>query len=108
MAETYNHTIRMVTPAGIVTTLAGNASIVNEYGSPAGGYADGTGNAARFNSPEGLAVDDTGKVYVADTRNCTIRKITPGGEATTLAGQPASPTEFGLAAGLAVTRSGSI
>jgi hypothetical protein len=76
VAERY--TIRKITPAGVVTTLAGLA------GSP--GTADGVGSAARFNSPEGVAVDAAGNVYVADTTSNTIRKVTPAGEVTTLAG----------------------
>jgi len=68
VADTYNHTIRKVTPAGVVTTLAG---LAGTYGS-----ADDTGSAARFNYPWGVAVDDLGNVYVADTSNYTIRKIT--------------------------------
>jgi sugar lactone lactonase YvrE len=59
------------------TTLAGNAG----YGS-----ADGTGRNARFNFPQGVAVDSTNMIYVADTENCTIRKIAPDGTTTTLAG----------------------
>jgi hypothetical protein len=80
VADTYNDTIRKVTPAGIVTTLAGLA------GSP--GSADGTGSAARFNQPFGVALDRWGNVYVADTDNDTIRKITPAGAVTTIAGIP--------------------
>ena len=68
VADTYNHTIRKVTPAGVVTTLAG---LAGTYGS-----VDDTGSAARFNYPWGVAVDDLGNVYVADTSNYTIRKIT--------------------------------
>jgi hypothetical protein len=78
VADTDNHTIRKVTPAGVVTTLAGAA------GSP--GSADGTGSFARFNSPHDVAVDGSGNVYVADSSNHTIRKVTPGGVVTTLAG----------------------
>jgi sugar lactone lactonase YvrE len=78
VAEYGNHTIRKVTPAGEVTTLAGWA------GYP--GSTDGTGSAARFNNPYGLAVDLAGNVYVADNANCTIRKVTPEGVVTTLAG----------------------
>jgi len=58
VADTYNNTIRKVTPAGVVTTLAGAAG---QYGS-----VDGTGSAARFNNPEGVAVDGSGNGYVGD------------------------------------------
>src|SRR5689334_741405 len=50
------------------------------------GWFDGTGDAARFNNPFGVAVDATGNWYVADTYNHTIRKVTPAGVVTTLAG----------------------
>jgi sugar lactone lactonase YvrE len=82
VADTSNHTIRKVTPAGVVTTLAGQAGSV--------GSADGTGSAARFSGPSGVAVDGAGNVYVADTYNHTIRKVTPAGVVTTLAGQAGS------------------
>jgi len=78
VADCANDTIRKVTPAGGVTTLAGLAG--------AQGSADGTGSAARFYSPGGVAVDSTGNVYVADSYNHAIRKITPAGGVTTLAG----------------------
>ncbi|MBI3416084.1 MAG: hypothetical protein HY043_12365, partial [Verrucomicrobia bacterium] len=86
VADTYNHTIRKVTPAGVVTTLAGNAAIIDQFGFPGGGSADGTGSTARFNFPSGVAVDSADNVYVADSNNNTIRKITPAGVVTTLAG----------------------
>jgi hypothetical protein len=60
------HTIRKVTPSGVVTTLAGEAG---SAGSP-----DGTGSAARFWYPTGIAVDGTGALYIADRQNSTIRK----------------------------------
>jgi len=78
VADTSNQTIRKVTPAGVVTTLAG---LAGTYGS-----ADGTGGDARFYNPNGVAVDGSGNVYVADNGNQTIRKITPAGGVTTLAG----------------------
>ena len=78
VADSANHTIRKITPAGVVSTLAGLA------GNP--GSADGIGSAARFNSPYGVAVDSAGNVYVADSHNNTIRKITPAGAVSTLAG----------------------
>jgi len=78
VAATYYHAIGKVTPAGAVTVLAGSA------GNP--GTNDGTGTAARFAYPCGVAVDSTGNVYVADTGNNTIRKVTSAGVVTTLAG----------------------
>jgi sugar lactone lactonase YvrE len=83
IADTGNHAIRKLTPAGVVSTLAGSPGL--------SGSADGIGAAARFNGPEGVAVDAAGTVYVADTGNYTIRKITPTGLVTTLAGQAGQP-----------------
>ena len=78
VADTNSHTIRMVTPAGVVTTLAGLAG--------SAGSTNGTGSAARFNTPCGIAVDGSGNLFVADTVNKLIRKIAPGGVVTTFAG----------------------
>ncbi|MBI3884252.1 MAG: hypothetical protein HY302_00750 [Opitutae bacterium] len=80
VADAFNATIRKITPAGLVSTLAGSAT--NR------GVTDATGSAARFNFPSGVAVDAAGTVYVADTGNATIRKITAAGAVTTLAGLP--------------------
>ncbi|HXI13096.1 MAG TPA: hypothetical protein VNM92_10695 [Thermoanaerobaculia bacterium] len=90
VADTDNHTIRAITPAGAVTTLAGLAGTL--------GSADGTGSAARFNFPFGVATDSRGDVYVADTSNSTIRKITPAGAVTTLAGLAGTGSFFGESA----------
>src|SRR5205823_1347511 len=80
-----NHTIRKVTPDGVVSTLAGLAG--------SAGRADGTNGAARFNFPFGVALDRAGNVYVADQGNSTIRKVAPVGTnwvVTTLAGLAAN------------------
>lgn len=80
VADTENGTIRTISSAGVVSTLAGVAG--------KSGYADGIGTAARFSHPVGVAVDAAGTVYVADQRNHVVRKITPAGLVSTLAGTP--------------------
>jgi len=107
VADHANSRIRLVTPAGVVTTLAGS-------GSPA--FANGTGAGASFNFPFGVAVTSTGNIVVADTSNHRIRLVTPGGVDTTLAGSgsPAFANGTGAGAsfynpsGVAVTSSGDI
>lgn len=78
VGDTMNHTIRKITPAGVVTTLAGLAPVL--------GSTDGLTSTARFNQPRGLALDSSNNVYVADTGNHTIRKISPAGNVVTIAG----------------------
>ena len=77
VADSDNHRIRKVTPDGMVTTLAGGGGGLNIYGVPIGGYADGSGTTAQFAYPFGIAVDGSGNVYVADSWNNRIRKVTP-------------------------------
>jgi sugar lactone lactonase YvrE len=86
VADTYNSTIRKISPAGVVSTLAGLAPTAGAPAPENQGSANGTGAAARFQTPRGVAVDGGGNVYVADTQNSTIRKITPAGVVTTFAG----------------------
>ncbi|HAB58649.1 MAG TPA: hypothetical protein DCE75_11425 [Acidimicrobiaceae bacterium] len=82
-----NHTIRKVTPAGVVTTFAGSAGL---YGSD-----DGTGTDARFTNPQGVVFDGDGILYVFDNGNHTIRKVTPAGVVTTFAGSGSNGSEDG-------------
>src|SRR5207247_20831 len=93
VADSMNHTIRKITPAGVVTTLAGLAGST--------GSDDGTGSAARFYGPYGVATDSSGNVYVADTSPPRRRTVIPAGVVTTLAGlagSPGSPDGTGSAA----------
>lgn len=134
VTDAFNHLIRKITPAGVTTTLAGTGTLgfaggtsaTAQFYSPQGiavdatgnvyvsdqgnnaiykitgttvtilagdgtaGSSNGTGSAARFNSPQGLAVDATGNIYVADRGNNRIRKITPAGVVTTFAGTGAT------------------
>src|SRR5262249_18861741 len=107
--STSNNIIRKITPAGDVSTFAGTAGQV--------GSADGTGAAAQFSNPQGVAGDASGNLYVADSDNSTIRKITPAGDVGTFAGtagQTGNIDGTGAAArftrpnGLAVGPSGNI
>jgi len=77
---THNHSIRKITPAGVVSTFAGDSQTP--------GAVDATGTAARFSYPDGLAIDPAGNLFVGDSQNNTIRKVTPAGVVTTVAGSP--------------------
>lgn len=77
VSDRMSHYIRKISPAGVVTTFAGN-------GTP--GYADGMGTTAQLNRPSGIALDKSGNLYVADYENQRIRKITPSGLVSTIAG----------------------
>src|SRR5215813_2697669 len=77
VADTANNRIRRIAGDGTVTTLAGD-------GTP--GLQNGAGNQARFNAPQGIAVDGDGNVYVADTGNSAVRKIDAAGTVSTVAG----------------------
>ncbi|MES2695083.1 MAG: hypothetical protein V4773_16540, partial [Verrucomicrobiota bacterium] len=93
VADSGNHIIRKITPAGVVTTLAGTAQQA--------GFADGTGGAARFQMPFGLSVDGSGNVYVADSQNHAIRRVTAAGAVSTVAGSPANSGSLDGSVGIA-------
>ncbi|MDC0766763.1 NHL repeat-containing protein [Streptomyces sp. HD] len=111
IADRYNHRIRKVTPDGIITTVAGTGD---------GGYVSdgGPAVATRLNEPIDVAVDDAGNVYIADGVNHRIRKVTPAGIITTVAGNgeagyvsdggPAIATRLNHPHGIAVDREGNL
>ena len=108
VADGQGNTIRMVTPQGVVTTFAGTGGV---------GSANGPGASASFRDPSGIAVDSAGNVYVADTGNDVIRKITPAGVVSTVTGRVLSPgntdgalgsARFSTPAGIAVDAFGNI
>jgi len=76
VADTFNQQIRKITCSGVVSTLAGCAI----------GYKDGIGSEAQFNNPQGITIDEEGNLLVADRDNHRIRKVTPQGVVSTVAG----------------------
>ncbi len=105
VAERDGNRIRKITPEGVVTTIAGQTT---------SGYRDDVGTAAQFNMPYGIAVDGGGNLYVADCVNNLVRKITPAGLVSTVAGSGISDYQDGTLAqaafinptGMAVDESG--
>ncbi len=80
VSDSSNNTIRKIAPGAIVTTLAGSPGL--------SGSTDATGSAARFYTPSGLTVDSAGNLFITDSSNNTIRKLTAQGVVTTVAGSP--------------------
>jgi len=100
VADFGNNLIRLITPAGIVSTFAGSGT---------SGSANGTGMAASFNGPTGIATDAAGNVYVADYGNNILRLITPAGAVTSLgvSSSPANPI-FNKPYGVAIDKKGNL
>ncbi|HWP45135.1 MAG TPA: NHL repeat-containing protein [Blastocatellia bacterium] len=103
VADTYNDAIRKISVDGTVRTIAGGVA----------GYVDGPAAEALFDTPSGVAVDEEGNIFVADTGNDAIRKITPQGEVITFAGGGAGREDgqgaqagFDRPVGIAVTHDG--
>jgi hypothetical protein len=107
VSEAGNHMIRKITAAGVVSTFAGNTT---------GGFTNGIGAAASFSSMQGIAIDAAGNLYVADSGNQVIRKVTPDGVVSTFAGSgvtgsvngPASLASFKGPNGVAVDAAGNV
>jgi streptogramin lyase len=77
LTERASHSIRHINPSGAITTLAGTG---------VAGHLDGPSDTATFSSPAGLVLDGSGNLYVADVGNCLIRRVSPGGPVSTVAG----------------------
>ena len=107
VAETGANAIRKISPTGVVTTIAGDGTA---------GYRDGAAAQARFNGPIGVAADDQGNVYVADSYNDRLRVISPDGQVRTLAGGEApgfadgqgASAAFDTPTGIALDRHGRL
>lgn len=95
VADTGSHTIRKIDTSGIVSTIAGAVGV--------SGAIDGIGASATFNSPNSLAIDNLGNIYVADSGNSSVRKITAAGTVTTLA-----KLNSGVLSAITVDNSGNI
>jgi sugar lactone lactonase YvrE len=106
VAVVYSNLIRKVTPGGLVSTLAGNGNAT---------FADGTGADASFYRPYGVAIDADDEVFVADSYNHRVRKVSPGGVVSTLAGGAAgyadgtgTSAKFASPLGVAVASDGNV
>ncbi len=98
IADTYNNSVRKVTAAGVITTVAGN-------GAPGYSGDSGPAVAAQLNNPNGLAVDTIGNLYVADTENNVVREVSTAGVISTVA---ATIGQLSLPYGVAVDGSGNL
>jgi len=111
IADTGNNVVRKVTTDGVITTIAGNGT--------AGYSGDGAAaTGAQLNSPEGVAADGAGNVYISDTKNSVIRSVTAAGIIATVAGNgtrgfsgdggPGTSAQLNMPAGIAVDSAGNL
>jgi len=114
IADSWNNRIQKVSPEGEVSTFVGSEK----------GLVDGVGSAAQFNNPHGIAIDAAGNLYVTDSFNNRIRKVTPKGEVSTIAGSgpadsyggrqegyadgPGNEAEFAFPADIAIDAAGKL
>jgi streptogramin lyase len=105
VADTYNQKIKKITPQGVVSTFAGSTNA----------YQDGQGVSAAFSYPRGICIDTSGNVFVADYSNQRIRKITPTGYVSTVAGTTigyqdgdGATAQFNYPAGITVDSLGNL
>jgi len=115
VADCYNNSIRVIANNGMVATVAGSSKYTDSYGFPLGGLADGDVDKAIFNQPRAVLVDSQGTIYVADTGNNVIRKISQG-KVTTYAGTGKAGfrngsgrnAQFNAPSGLALDKTGNL
>ena len=93
VSDTLNNAIRKITSSGVVSTFAGALVTNSDTIKGNSGFNDGTGTGARFNYPRSICIDSFGNLYVADTNNNAIRKITPNRIVTTFAGGSKGTTD---------------
>lgn len=108
VADRTNNLIRKITPAGVVSVLAGFRALNGFPQSTVPGYLDGAAATAVFNYPVALTFDASGNLYVADYKNSAIRKVTPAGDVTTYAGGPDFPAFLGNPTGLVMDKSNNL
>ena len=107
VADTNNHVIRKITSSGVVSTFAGSG---------VAGFSDGSATVAKFNYPTGITIDTAGNLYIADKTNHRIRKITPSGLVSTIAGSGIAGftdatgilARFNSPSGIAIDSSGNL
>lgn len=100
LSRASDHFIQKITPTGVISNVAGSSGNA--------GATDGTGSAARFNEPIGLALDGKGNIYVADKQNSSIRKISVDGMVSTLFGGHNAAISIGTPSAITADQAGNV